>query len=211
MTQTMTPPIRSIEPEAAAPATMADRLYRLSIERYNRLIESGVFSENDPIFLWKGQLVTKTTKNPPHTTAQLKLDRLLTRLVPDGWHVRPEKPVAFSDASLPEPDVAIVRGTIDDYAHHHPVAADVALVVEVADSSLAVDRTEMLQGYAAQSIPIYLIVNLPDRRLELYTEPTGPGDPPCYRSTRFFTLDENLPLTLDGREVGRINVRDVLP
>jgi hypothetical protein len=84
-------------------------------------------------------------------------------------------------------------------------------VVEVADSSLAIDSGEVLQTYAREAIPVDWIVNLPKRRIEVYTEPSGSAAAPSYRGQRSYGPDDEVPVVLDGREVGRIAVRDVLP
>ena len=80
----------------------------------------------------------------------------------------------------------------------------------VADTSLAEDQGEVLETYAAQAIPIYWIVNLRQRRIEVYTDPTGPAGPPFYRSVHHYAADDDVPVVLDGREVGRFLARDVL-
>jgi Uma2 family endonuclease len=93
----------------------------------------------------------------------------------------------------------------------HPGAQDLALVVEVADSSLAQDRNVKGPIYARAAIPVYWIVNVPDRRIEVFTDPTGPVPIPVYRQRTDFAETDAVPLVLDGVEVGRIAVRDLLP
>ena len=201
---------RAVEPQAE-PAPLSYRAYRLTRDRYYRMIEAGIFTAKDPVFLWKGQLVTKMTKNPPHITALTLLYARMVRLVPDGWHVRQDQPVELGDESVPEPDLTVVRGGPRDYAVRQAAPRDVGLLVEVADTSLPLDRGEMLQTYAARSIPVYWILNIPGRCVEVYTQPTGPADQPTYGASRAYGPDEEVPVVLDGREVGRITVRDVLP
>jgi Uma2 family endonuclease len=201
--------------EAPPPETTelvrAYRPHRLTIDRYDRMITAGVFTEKDPVFLWKGQLVEKMTKNPPHTIAVTELHRVMLRLVPEGWYVAQEQPMAIADDGVPEPDLTVVRGRTRDYKERSPTAQDVALVVEVADSSVAIDSGEVLQTYAREAIPVYWIVNLPKGRIEVYTEPSGPADVSSYGSQRHYGPDDEVPVVLDGREVARIAVRDVLP
>ena len=108
--------------------------------------------------------------------------------------------------SVPYPDVKIVRGRMEDYPERFPTAADVPLVAEVADSSLAADRG-MAATYAAEGIPAYWIVNIPDRRVEAYADPAAGS----YRSRTIHGPDDEVPVVVDGREVGRIAVRDILP
>ena len=121
------------------------------------------------------------TKYPPHTvTTGLCVDAI-QRALPTGWHARKEDPVRIPDRdSEPEPDVSVVRGELTDYLIRHPGPDDVPLVVEVADSSVEDDR-EMTVTYGGGGIPVYWLVNIPDRQLEVYTEPSGPSAPIGYR------------------------------
>lgn len=209
------PALPAAPPTPPAPAlrraTVLDRAHRMTIERYNRMVEAGVYGPKDKVILWKGILVDKMTKHPPHATAMTKLNRAMVRLVPDGFHSRLDQPVTLNGDSLPEPDLTVVRGEIDRYRIRHPDAAEIALIVEVADSSLTIDRGEVLEEYARAGIPTYWIVNIPDRLLEVYTEPTGPCDAPTYRVKRSLGPDEAVPVVLDGQEIGRLLVGDLLP
>src|SRR5262249_57321027 len=104
--------------------------------------------------------VAKTTQHPPHATADDLCGEALQRVIPPGWHQRSGKPIRLPvQNSIPEPDRCVARGTIRDYSRRHPEPADIALVVEVADSSLPDDR-KLTQLYGAAGIPVYWIVNL---------------------------------------------------
>jgi Uma2 family endonuclease len=194
----------------AVKASPCDHPYPFTIDRYYRLIATGCFDETTPLYLWKGQLVEKMTKGRKHARSTTKVSRVLARIVPTGWHIEQEQPIEIADDGVPEPDVAVIRGTEDDYPDRPPTAKDVALLVEVAESSLAEDQGDVLETYAAQGIPVYWIVNLRHRRIEVHTEPTGPADSPSYRAIRHYGPDDEVPVVLDGREVGRIAVRDIL-
>ena len=113
--------------------------------------------------------------------------------------------------SEPEPDVAVIRGDLDEYEHSHPGPQDVALVVEVADASLDRDRSIKKQVYARAGIPVYWIVNLPERRIEVYTAPSGPAETSDYRQHENYAAGSEVPLIVEGREVGRVPVAAVLP
>ena len=149
-------------------------------------------------------------KNPPYVVATGLAQDELTRLVPAGWHVSVEGPLTTAE-SEPEPDLKVVRGSRRDYSGRHPGPGDLVLVVEVADSSLALDRGIMKRIYARGLVPYYWILNLPDRKLEVYDDPTGPADHPEYRRRQDYGPDDAVPLVIDGREVGRVTVRDLLP
>ena len=160
--------------------------------------------------LLEGWLVTKVTKNPPHILVKGLLRDALERLVPPGWFLGAEDPLTTGD-SEPEPDLAIVRGERRDFAQRHPGPADVALIVEVADASLRRDRNLKQRIYARSGIPEYWIVSLVDRRIEVYTEPGGPDASPTYVNCTHFGAAEAVPVVIDGQEIGRIVVAEVLP
>jgi Uma2 family endonuclease len=121
-----------------------------------------------------------------------------------------QDPIATIDGR-PEPDVAVIRGERRDYLERRPAAADIGLVVEVADTSLEQDRGLKKRVYAEARIVIYWIVNLIDRQIEVYTDPTGPADEPDYRQRRDYGPADEIPIMLDANEAGRLPVRELLP
>jgi Uma2 family endonuclease len=153
-------------------------LYRFTVAQYDQMIRDGMIGENDRVELIEGLLVIPMGRNRPHIVAGKLGLGTLTRIVPQGWHVAKEDPVVVSEWSKPEPDLAIVRGQAKDYLDRDVTAADVALVVEMAESSLSADRSEMTKVYARAAIPVYWIVNLVDRQVEVYTEPSQDGHRP---------------------------------
>jgi Uma2 family endonuclease len=134
----------------------------------------------------------------------------LERILPAGWYVEQQNPITTGE-SEPEPDIAVVRGTTDDYPDRHPGALDLALVVEVADSSLPGDRGFKKSLSARAAIRVYWIVNLPQRQVEVYSDPTGPMESLDYRQRQDYGESDAVPLVIEDREVGRIAVRDLLP
>lgn len=200
-------------PETAAQVEARPQPYRLTVEMYERIAAAGVFPDKTPIYLWRGQLVQKMTKGRRHNIASAELNAALLQIVPRGWFVRPEQPITIADDGMPEPDFTVVRGRSRDYGDRDVFAKDVSLVVEVADSSLAVDSGVMVEDFAREAIPVYWVLNVPGRTIDVYTEPTGAREagPPYYAQRRSYRPEEEVPVVLDGREVGRIAVRDVLP
>ena len=194
-----------------APLAATFPAHRVTIERYRRLVESGVYRYGEPVFLWRGRLVEKMGKGRPHTFAVNTLTTLLVPLVPAGHYLQQEGPIAIGEDSVPEPDLTVIRGTRRDHLARDPTAQEVALIVEVADSSLRVDSGEVLEVYAAEAIPVYWLVNIPKRRVEVYRNPTGPEGTPGYRECRQYGPGEDIPVVLDGVEVGRVAVDEVLP
>jgi Uma2 family endonuclease len=182
---------------------------RMSVGQYFDLLESGLLSDSDRCELLDGVVVEKMTKNPPHTTATWECNFQLTARVPPGWYVRNQDPIELK-RSVPEPDLAIVRGANRDYASRHPVSSEIELVLEVADSSLPTDRYKA-SLYAAAGIPVYWIVNLADLCLETYADPDPDPAVGEYRSAKVYGEDESVRLTVDGVDCGEIRVKDLLP
>lgn len=192
-------------------ASPLDHLYRLTAKRYSAMVEMGAFGKRDALYLWKGRLVAKMTKGRPHMIAQSNLTIGLAPLIPVGWHVEQDSPIALNDESVPEPDLVVIRGVADDYPKSPPPARDIALIIEVSDSSLAEDLGDVLQTYAAEGIPVYWVVNLPKRVFVVHTDPTGPSERPDYRTRREYKTGEEVPIVIEGREIARIAVSEVLP
>jgi Uma2 family endonuclease len=136
---------------------------------YDELIKSGFFDENEPIELLGGQLIVAEPKGSPHSTAVALAVEALREAFGPGWLVRVQDPVALDAESEPEPDVAVVPGRARDYLAEHP--ARPALLVEVAESSLAFDRGHKGSLYARAGLTDYWIVNLVDEVLEVYRRP----------------------------------------
>lgn len=149
------------------------------------------------------------TQNPPHRVADELCGAELARIVPPHrYHVAAARPVRLPGRdSEPEPHRCVVRGTIRDYKTHHPGPGEVALIAEVSDSSLADDRKLATEVYGPVGVPIYWIVNLVHRQVEVYTDP-GPGG---YRSCEVFPEGQSVPVVVDGQWLGRIAVADILP
>ena len=203
--ETTTPTAR--KPAAGPPP------YHVTAALYERMIDLGVVRDNEPVYLWRGRLVQEMTKGRRHNFGESKLTAALVQTVPNGWFVRVEQPVTLADDSFPEPDFSVVRGDAGDYLNRDVLARDVALVVEVADSSLPFDTGEKLEDHAKDGIPVYWVVNIPAKSIDVYTEPSGPREsgPSCYAQRRSYRPDENVSVVLDGREVGRVVVADMLP
>jgi Uma2 family endonuclease len=186
-------------------------VYRFSVEQYEKMAECGILSRNDRVFLLDGLVVQKMTFRPPHVIAMDQLTILLVRATPAGWYPSNQMPLVIGPKSEPEPDLKIVRGIPNDYRRQNAGPQDVVLVIEVSDTSLHLDQTIMKARYAAAGILVYWIVNLRDDRVEVYSDPTGPDSTPDYRRREEFGRGDSVPLVLDGHEVARIAVSDILP
>jgi Uma2 family endonuclease len=193
-----------------APATdwtpSPEDIYRLNVEQYESMVSAGLFTKQDKLHLINGILVAKMTKKPPHVIACEKTRDALMRLVSRRWRVMVEAPVRIPRYNEPEPDLALARGQAEDYETRHPEPADIALIIEIAESSLQQDRDLMLV-YGRARVPVSWIVNLVDRQVEVYSDPGRKG----YRTRQVFKPGEEVPLLIDGVEIGRVAVSNMLP
>jgi Uma2 family endonuclease len=186
------------------------RTYRWTRRAYGRLIDDGILGEDDPIELLDGLLVVKEPQHTPHTTAIDLVAAVLRTAFGPGWLVRAQAPMAADRWSEPEPDVYVVPGAPRDYLPEHPTRP--ALVVEVAQSSLRLDRTRKAAIYARAGVEDYWILNLVDRVLEVHREPVRLDTPRGrwgYRSIE--TLAPDASVTPLAAPTARISVADLLP
>ncbi len=192
-----------------APADSFYPLHRFSVDQYEKMIQAGILTSEDRVELIEGIVVQKMTQHPPHAVAIDYTQDALRPLLPDGWRLREQKPIKLSD-SEPEPALVVVRGPLQRYERRHPGPRDIALLIEIADTSLEADRQDKGRTYARARIAIYWIINLIDRQVELYTEPKG-GKTPAYRRRTDYGLNAKVPLLLEGNELGQVSVSELLP
>lgn len=183
---------------------------QFSVARYQRMIETGILTPEDKVELLENYVVLKRPRNPVHDGTIQLITEALTRVIPSGWRLRTQSTIVLGD-SQPEPDFAVVRGDARAYVARHPSPADAGLVVEVAESSLLRDQRDKTRVYARGGIPIYWIVNLVDRRIEVYSQPSGPTLVPSYLALQTFQPGDTLPLMLDGKVAATLAVADLLP
>jgi Uma2 family endonuclease len=195
---TATPPCPGESPE----------LYRFCLDQYEQMGRSGILAEGDRVELVEGVLYRKPMKKGTHSIAAREAAAALSPVAPtESYFVTAEDPVRIPGrAGMPEPDVSVVRGQSRDYPEQ-PEASDVALVVEVSEKSLTFDRTEKLNTYAGGGIPVYWIINLVDRQVEVYS---GPG-PEGYRFSEVYRPGQDVPIVIDGTTVGHVPVAKLLP
>ena len=169
---------------------------------YERLVEGGFFRPGDPVELVGGQLLVAEPQGSRHFGAIRAVEEALRPAFGPGWEVRAQAPLALDDESEPEPDVAVVPGSFRDYVLRHP--SQPALLIEVSDSSLALDRHHKGSLYARAGIPEVwlLVVGAPGSRtragLEVYRQPSPRG----YRDVlRLRRGDRIAPLALPDTEI----------
>jgi len=191
-------------------AVPTEPVWRLTVEQYHQMIRSGILSDDDAIELLSGWLIPKMPKNPQHRAATKLTRNALEAIAPDGWYVDSQEPITLDDSEL-EPDIAIVRGDTRDYLDRHPGARDLSLVVEVADSTRERDRTLKQRLYGRAGIPVYWIVNLVERQLEVYSQPVELPSGPLYQQRQDYSLSDAVEVAIGDRTAGSLRVRDLFP
>ncbi len=203
--------ITSAPGSGAPPAIVSGTaLYRLTVRQFEKMIDSGVFHNHDHVELLGGLLVDKMVKKDPHNFAIDMLGAILNEDLPPEWIARQEKSVVLGRFWRPEPDIAVASGPRERYRSKAPRRGDLALLVEVADTSYTTDRGVKWRKYAAAGVATYWIVNLVSRQIEVYTAPGGRGRSAGYRNCVVYGADEEVPVAIEGREFGRVRVSEVL-
>ena len=177
---------------------------------YERLIEGGFFRPGDPVELLGGQLVVAEPQGSRHFAALRATQEALRAAFGVGWEIRGQGPLALDEESEPEPDLAVVPGTFRDYQAAHPSRP--VLVVEISETSLALDRTHKGGLYARAGLSDYWIVNLPDHVLEVYRDPEpDPAVPFGWRYRSASVMEPGISVTPLARPDRHIQVGDLFP
>ena len=183
-------------------------IFKLSVDQYHDMINAGTLTEDDPVELIEGVLVYNMPKKRIHAAVTGVIRRLIESQLGAGLTYETQEPITLVDGE-PEPDGAVIRGGGMALLDRHPGPSEVALVVEISDSSLARDRGIKLRSYARARIPVYLIVNLIDMQIEVFHNPHGHGDEASYET--FAIIKSGQSVTLPGEIAVVLNADDVLP
>lgn len=176
----------------------------LRVEDYDKMIEHGVFNEDEKIELWDGVIIKMSPKGIKHRNATTRITDYFYEFLRKKSLIQVQDPIRLDDFSEPEPDVVLAKTPLERYALQHPTPEDILLIVEIAESSIEIDRRKAFK-YAQNSIEQYLILNLNTNEIEDYREPSEDG----YRFKKTYTEDESFELVAFP-EI-EIKVSDLLP
>lgn len=192
---------------AISPSTYGSdpALYRFSVSQYQRMIESGIVTAGDDWELLENWVVICLPRTADEESLTERVAATISGVAAE-WMSRVRPPLVCPD-SHSKPDCVLLRAGPD----RPPTVTDTALVIEVADSSLLRDQRDKTRIYARAGIPVYWIINLVDRRVEVYTQPSGPVAVPAYGAFQTFQPGDIVPLVLDGTTVTSVPVADLLP
>jgi Uma2 family endonuclease len=189
----------------------------LTIEQYHRMIEDEIVTEDSTVELLRGVIVRKDRSSPGedpigHSPVHRLLVALLTALAvkinSSTRHLQIQLPIACPPDGAPEPDAAIIKGAPRDCADRLPGPGEVSCVIEAAHSSLERDREDKQPLYARAGIPQYIIINLFQSVLEVYSDPDPTGEE--YRTKNTLQRGQTVTLLLpDG--VLEVPTDDLLP
>jgi hypothetical protein len=178
--------------------------HRFDVDEYHAMVRAGILMEGDRIELIDGELVEMHTIGSRHLACVIRLNHLLVPPLAGRARVSIQGSMRLDRYSEPEPDVLVLRPRADDYASAHPGPADVLLAIEVADTSLAYDRTVKLPLYARAGIAEVWIVDLEARAVEVHREPSADG----YRHFEHVREGQIVPAAFPDLE---LELADILP
>ena len=182
----------------------------LGVDEYRQKAALGELGESSPEELLEGNLVRKERQSLRHEASLDALQQLFKVMLPEAMHARIQQPLDLGD-SRPEPDIAIVINTLDNYATRHPTGKEVSMVVEVADASIVKDRRLKPRIYARAGILTYWLLNVMDSQLEVFTNPSGPVQMPGYQEHRTYRVEDRISLAIGLNDLGTIRVRELIP
>lgn len=177
-----------------------------TVEDYHRMVEAGILQSDESVELIAGKIIrTMSPQGTPHSSAIRRTRRLLEKVLGEQVFVQTQLPIQLNNYSEPEPDVAVVRPDPRDYIDQHPMASDVYLIVEVADSTLRKEREIKAKEYAQSGIKDYWLLDVENRQIYIFREPTLEG----YQQQ--IILLENETVTPQRFPDVRVQVEDLLP
>ncbi len=147
---------------------------RISVKDYEKMIDIGIFDSEDRVELLDGVIVEMSPKKTRHANVNDEAAEFLIVTFAGRAVIRNQNPVVLDDFSEPEPDIVIARPPRSNYNQKHPTGADILLVVEISDTTVAKDRRKAL-NYARAGIAQYLLFNLNTDEIEDYREPSADG------------------------------------
>lgn len=176
----------------------------ISVAEYDRMIELGLFNEDERVELLNGEIITIMPKGTKHAIFNDLVTDILKEKLGNQVYVRNQNPIVLDDFSEPEPDVVLVKPPRNIYLEKHPTPENIYLVMEISDSTLQIDREIKSMAYAHAGISQYLLLNLIDQTIEDYREPSPSG----YESKKTHRIGGKFNL-VEFPEV-EINVSDIL-
>lgn len=149
------------------------KLRQITVEEYDEMIKNGVFDEDDQVELLNGAIVEKMPKGSKHSSATYRVAKKFFKIFEETAIVRVQDAIRLDEYSEPEPDIVVAMPREDEYDESHPTPDEIYLILEVSNTSLEYDRNTKGKSYARAGIRQYLVLNVPEKTLEDYREPSA--------------------------------------
>ena len=175
-----------------------------SVEEFDRMIRSGILTEDERVELIEGEIVKMSPIEKLHAACVKRLTAFFYRLVGQQATIGVQDPVHLNDFSRPQPDLALLKPRDDFYAQAHPVPDDILLIVEVADTTAASDRAVKVPLYGRAGIPVVWLVDLQKDLIDIYARPADGA----YQESREAGRGDTL--TLESLPVFKLEVDEIL-
>lgn len=179
--------------------------HRVDVQEFLRMAAAGVFRPEARLELIEGDIIEMAPIGSPHAGVVKSLNRLLNQLAGNKALISVQDPLVIGKRSMPQPDLAILKPRADNYSTSHPVAEDVLLVIEVADSSLAFDTGTKVPLYARAGITEAWVVDVEEKVIRVFRDPTAKG----YQTS--FTVSVKEKIAVPSLPKAMISVADLFP
>lgn len=147
----------------------------ITVVEYDRMIEAGIYTENDRIELLNGEIIEIIPKGTKHVYFNEVIADFFREKFDKNVDVRSQNPIILDDFSEPEPDIVLAKPPRKKYLENHPTPSDILLVMEISDTTLAYDRDDKASAYSRNGIGQYLLLNLQNETIEDYRAPNADG------------------------------------
>ncbi|MDY7008238.1 MAG: Uma2 family endonuclease [Cyanobacteriota bacterium] len=159
-----------------------------TVDQYYKMLEAGILTENERVELIRGEIVKMSPIGIHHAACVDRINELFFLRLAKTVTVRVQNPIRLNDNSEPEPDIALLQRRPDFYQTQHPQPEDIFLLIEVSDTTVKYDQEVKIPLYAENNIVEVWLVNLTQKCLEVYRQPTANG----YQTVQTFQRGETV-------------------
>lgn len=164
---------------------------KISIETYHKMVEIGVFNEDERIELIRGEIIEMSPVGIKHATCVKKLNQLFAQKLGIKIILGVQDPIKLNDNSEPQPDLVLLKPKSDFYATGHPKPEDILLLIEVSDRSIEYDRQIKIPLYAENKIQEVWLININESLIQVYQNPQGK----LYKNITNYQINDTINLT----------------
>ncbi len=186
--------------------------YDLTVDLFSQMVEAGIIPQDRRVFLQNGRLYEKMAKSKSHGSVGATITKALLLRLPENWSFWPESTIVLGPTDAPLPDFAVIRSgdLLRMNPDRYPDSRDLGLLIEVAVTSLSDDLSTALELYARALVPVYWMVDVKGCRILVHSEPFVKDGRGYYGRVETYGLGQDVPLVLDGKEIARVPVDQIL-